>query len=97
MSGYLLRHALELYARAGIPPPDVLRMATLTPAQVVGVDRDLGVIAEGKMQTWWKISPLDQGAGAAASNPPRNNGTITRAVAKSWLLDPIGLFAQPVT
>jgi len=48
LSGYLLHHELELYARAGIPPGEVLRMATLTPAQVMGVDRDLGVIAAGK-------------------------------------------------
>ena len=57
----------------------------------------LASLPRESMQTWWKISPLHQGAGAAASNPLRNNGTITRAVAKSWLLDPIGLFAQPVT
>jgi Amidohydrolase family len=48
LAGYMLHHELELYARAGIPPAEVLRMATLTPAQVMGVDRDLGVIAPGK-------------------------------------------------
>jgi imidazolonepropionase-like amidohydrolase len=48
LSGYLLHHELELYARAGIAPAEVLRLATLTPAQVMGVDRDLGVIAAGK-------------------------------------------------
>jgi hypothetical protein len=48
LSGYMLHHELELYARAGIPPAEVLRMATLTSAQVMGVDRDLGVIAPGK-------------------------------------------------
>ncbi|HSC10181.1 MAG TPA: amidohydrolase family protein [Rhodanobacteraceae bacterium] len=48
LSGYLLHHELELYVRAGIAPAEVLRMATLTPAQVMGVDRDLGVIAPGK-------------------------------------------------
>jgi imidazolonepropionase-like amidohydrolase len=34
--------------RAGIAPAQVLRLATLTPAQVMGVDRDRGVIAAGK-------------------------------------------------
>ncbi|MEA3178894.1 MAG: hypothetical protein QOI59_2417 [Gammaproteobacteria bacterium] len=48
LSGYMLLHELELYARAGIAPAQVLRMATLTSAQVVGVDRERGTIAPGK-------------------------------------------------
>ena len=48
LSGYMLLHELELYARAGIAPAQVLRMATLTSAPVVGVDRDRGTIAPGK-------------------------------------------------
>jgi len=48
LSGYTLLHELELYARAGIPPAQVLRMATLTSAEVVGADRERGVIAAGK-------------------------------------------------
>src|SRR5205807_2069392 len=34
LAGYMLHHELELYVRAGIPPAEVLRMATLTPAVV---------------------------------------------------------------
>jgi imidazolonepropionase-like amidohydrolase len=49
LAGYSLHHELELYARAGIPPPEVLRMATLTPALVMGVNKDRGVIAAGKL------------------------------------------------
>ncbi|MBS0420140.1 MAG: amidohydrolase family protein [Proteobacteria bacterium] len=49
LSGYTLLHELELYARAGIPPAQVLRMATLTSAQVVGADRERGTIAAGKL------------------------------------------------
>jgi hypothetical protein len=48
LAGYTLHHELELYARAGIPPAEVLRMATWTPALVMGVDKDRGVIAPGK-------------------------------------------------
>ncbi|MCQ4165574.1 amidohydrolase family protein [Tahibacter harae] len=48
LAGYLLHHELELYARAGIPAAEVLRMATLTSAQVMGVDNQRGVIAAGK-------------------------------------------------
>lgn len=48
MSGYMLHAELEAYARAGIPNAEVLRLATLTPAQVLGVDKDRGVVAPGK-------------------------------------------------
>ena len=49
LPGYLLHHELELYVRAGIPPSEVLRMATLTPAVVMGVTKDRGVIAPGNL------------------------------------------------
>ena len=49
LAGYTLLHELELDVRAGIPAPEVLRMATLTSAQVVGADRERGVIAPGKL------------------------------------------------
>lgn len=49
MPGYELHHELELYVRAGIPPPEVLRMATLTSALVVGANGERGVIAPGKL------------------------------------------------
>ena len=49
LAGYTLHHELELYARAGIAPAEVLRMATWTPALVMGVVKDRGVIAPGKL------------------------------------------------
>jgi hypothetical protein len=49
LAGYTLHHELELYVRAGIAPAEVLRMATWTPALVMGVDKDRGVIAPGKL------------------------------------------------
>src|SRR3569623_1136008 len=49
MAGYMLHHELELYAQAGVPPAEVLRMATWTSAQVMGVDGNLGAIAPGKL------------------------------------------------
>ncbi|MBA8887103.1 cytosine/adenosine deaminase-related metal-dependent hydrolase [Dokdonella fugitiva] len=48
LAGYQLHHELELYAKAGIAPAEVLRMATLVPAEVMGVTRDRGAIAPGK-------------------------------------------------
>jgi len=49
LSGYTLHHELELYAQAGIAPAEVLRMATWTPALVMGVNNDRGIIAPGKL------------------------------------------------
>ena len=49
LAGYMLHHELELYVRAGIPAGEVLRMATLTPALVMGANKDRGVIAAGKL------------------------------------------------
>src|SRR5262245_21607374 len=49
LAGYMLHHELELYVRAGIPAAEVLRMATLTPALVMGVNKDRGVIVAGKL------------------------------------------------
>ena len=49
LPGYTLHHELELYVRAGIPAAEVLRMATLTPALVMGVNKDRGVIVAGKL------------------------------------------------
>jgi imidazolonepropionase-like amidohydrolase len=49
LSGYTLHHELQLYVRAGITPAEVLRMATWTPALVMGVNKDRGVIAAGKL------------------------------------------------
>ncbi|MGO1071170.1 amidohydrolase family protein [Lysobacter sp. CA199] len=48
LAGYMLHSELSIYARAGIPNAEVLRLATLTPSQVLGVDKDRGVIAPGK-------------------------------------------------
>jgi cytosine/adenosine deaminase-related metal-dependent hydrolase len=49
LAGYMLHHELELYVRAGIPAPEVLRMATLTSAEVMGANKDRGVVAAGKL------------------------------------------------
>ena len=48
-SGFALHRELELYADAGIPAPQVLRLATLGAARVAKRERDLGSIAPGKL------------------------------------------------
>jgi imidazolonepropionase-like amidohydrolase len=47
--GYSLHRELEIYNRAGIPAPEVLRMATLTAAQIMKRDDEVGSIAPNKL------------------------------------------------
>ncbi len=47
MAGFALHRELELYAAAGIPAADILRMATLGSAQANRRAHDLGLIAPG--------------------------------------------------
>jgi imidazolonepropionase-like amidohydrolase len=47
--GYSLHRELEIYNQAGIPAPVVLRMATLTAAQIMKRDGDLGSVTPGKL------------------------------------------------
>ena len=49
MPGFALHRELELYAEAGIPPKDVLRIATLGAARVMKRDSELGSIAPGRL------------------------------------------------
>jgi imidazolonepropionase-like amidohydrolase len=49
LPGFTLHAELEMYAQAGIPAPDVLRIATLNAAKVLKRDADLGTIAPGKL------------------------------------------------
>lgn len=49
IAGFVLHRELENYVRAGIPAPDVLRIATLGAAQVMKLDKDLGTIAPSKL------------------------------------------------
>jgi imidazolonepropionase-like amidohydrolase len=48
LAGYMLHHELELYVEAGIAPTEALRIATLTPALVMGVTGTRGAIQAGK-------------------------------------------------
>jgi hypothetical protein len=47
-NGYGLHRELEIYNQAGIPAPEVLRIATLGAAQVMRMDRDFGSVSPGK-------------------------------------------------
>jgi imidazolonepropionase-like amidohydrolase len=47
-AGVSLPHELELYVQAGIPPADVLALATLGNARIMGQEREAGSITVGK-------------------------------------------------
>jgi hypothetical protein len=49
LGGFALHRELELYAQAGIPPADVLRIATLGSARVMKKDAELGSVEPGKL------------------------------------------------
>ena len=49
MAGFALHRELEKYVEAGIPPSEVLKIATITSAKVARVDKTLGSIEEGKL------------------------------------------------
>jgi imidazolonepropionase-like amidohydrolase len=68
-AAFTLHRELEVYAEAGIPNADVLKIATLGSAEVVGVDDRTGSIAEGK----------DADLILLTSNPLENVGAVRSA------------------
>ena len=48
-TGLSVHRELQIYAEAGIPIPEVLRLATLGPERYLGRDQQLGTIARGKL------------------------------------------------
>jgi imidazolonepropionase-like amidohydrolase len=49
LAGFTLHRELELYVEAGIPAPEVLRIATLGAAEVTGRAESLGTVEPGKL------------------------------------------------
>jgi hypothetical protein len=49
MAGFALHRELELDAEAGIPAPEVLRLATLGAARIMGMEKDFGTVRPGKL------------------------------------------------
>jgi imidazolonepropionase-like amidohydrolase len=46
--GYSLYREIELYVEAGFTPMEAIRAATIVPAQVMGLDSELGTVEAGK-------------------------------------------------
>lgn len=47
--GHSLRRELELYVKAGFTPMEAIQSATIVPARVMKVDKDLGTLEAGKI------------------------------------------------
>jgi imidazolonepropionase-like amidohydrolase len=56
-----LSHELELLVEAGIPPLEVIKIATKSGAQALGIERDVGTVESGKQADMIipSDSPLD--------------------------------------
>ncbi len=79
--GSSLHWELEHFAEAGLPPLEVLRIATQEAAAAVGADDELGTLEPGKLAD---IVLLDR-------NPLediKNTQTIWRVIKGGWLFDP---------
>jgi hypothetical protein len=46
--GYSLHRELELYVQAGFTPMEAIQAATIVPARVMGVDKEVGTVEPGK-------------------------------------------------
>jgi imidazolonepropionase-like amidohydrolase len=59
--GASLHHELGLLVEAGIPPPEVIKIATKNGAQALSIERDVGTIESGKQADMIILSdsPLD--------------------------------------
>jgi imidazolonepropionase-like amidohydrolase/Tol biopolymer transport system component len=80
-SGVSLHWELEYFVQAGIPPLDVLRIATQEAAAAVGAEDELGTLEPGKLADLVLLdaNPLED---------IKNTQTIWRVIKGGWLFDP---------
>ena len=80
-SGSSLHWELEYFVQAGIPPLDVLRIATQEAAEAVGAADELGTLDPGKLADLVLLdaNPLDD---------IKNTQTIWRTIKGGWVFDP---------
>ena len=76
-----LHWELEYFVQAGIPPLDVLRIATQEAAEAVGAEDELGTLDPGKLADLVLLdkNPLED---------IKNTQTIWRVIKGGWLFDP---------
>jgi imidazolonepropionase-like amidohydrolase len=74
--GASLHHELEILVEAGIPPLDVIKIATRNGAQALGIEEDVGTIEPGKQADMIILSdnPLDDISNTKKIEAVINNG-----------------------
>lgn len=48
IAGYSVHEEMELWQEAGLPPAEILRSASIVPAEFLGLDNNIGTVSEGK-------------------------------------------------
>ena len=83
--GHSLHRELELYVNAGLTPMEVIQLATLGSARVMGMDREAGSIEAGKQADMILVNgdPLQDFA---------NLRKVTRVITKGRMYDPAELW-----
>jgi imidazolonepropionase-like amidohydrolase len=78
--GASLHHELELLVQAGIPPLEVIKIATRNGAQTLGIEEDVGTIEPGKQADMIILSdnPIDDISNTKKIEAVINNGHFYR-------------------
>jgi imidazolonepropionase-like amidohydrolase len=78
--GASLHHELELLVEAGIPPLEVIKIATRNGAQALGIEEDVGTIESGKQADMIILSdnPVDEISNTKKIEAVINNGHFIR-------------------
>jgi imidazolonepropionase-like amidohydrolase len=76
--GASLHHELELLVEAGIPPLEVIKIATRNGAQALGIEEDVGTVESGKQADMIILSdnPLDSINNTKKIEAVINNGKL---------------------
>jgi imidazolonepropionase-like amidohydrolase len=78
--GASLHHELEILVEAGIPPLDIIKIATRNGAQVLGIENDVGTIEPGKQADMIILSgnPVDNISNTKKIEAVINNGQFIK-------------------
>jgi imidazolonepropionase-like amidohydrolase len=76
--GSSLHHELEILVEAGIPPLEVIKIATRNGAQAIGIEEDVGTIEPGKQADMIVLSdnPIDEISNTKKIEAVINNGQL---------------------
>jgi len=83
--GYSLHREMEIYVQAGFTPMEAIQAATIVPARVLGLDKELGTVEKGKRGDLILIdgNPLDDIRNARNVEYVITNGTMYHS-AELW-------------